>query len=219
MAEISTSILSVEEENSIKTFYNLEEAKTDYFHIDVMDGEFVENNTYKKMLKFCANIKQISNLPLDVHLMVKDIKKYIEDYTNFEPSIITFHIEEMKTKDQTMELIKLIRENGIKPAIAISPDTPVESILEYLPYIHMVLVMTVIPGKGGQKLIPDTIVKIKKIKEYIEQNNLDTYIEADGGINEENAKMLKEAGVDIIVAGSSIINSKNYKETINNLKK
>lgn len=219
MAEISTSILSVEEENSIKTFYNLEEAKTDYFHIDVMDGEFVENNTHKKMLEFCANIKQISNLPLDVHLMVKDIKKYIEDYTNFEPSIITFHIEEMKTKEEIMEIINLIRENNIKPAIAISPDTPVESILEYLPYIHMVLVMTVVPGKGGQKLIPDTIVKIKKIKEYIEKNNLDTYIEADGGINEENARILKDAGVDIIVAGSSIINSKNYKETINNLKK
>lgn len=219
MAEISTSILSVEEENSIKTFYNLEEAKTDYFHIDVMDGEFVENNTHKKMLEFCANIKQISNLPLDVHLMVKDIKKYIEDYTNFEPSIITFHIEEMKTKEEIMEIINLIRKNNIKPAIAISPDTPVESILEYLPYIHMVLVMTVVPGKGGQKLIPDTIVKIKKIKEYIEKNNLDTYIEADGGINEENARILKDAGVDIIVAGSSIINSKNYKETINNLKK
>lgn len=219
MAEISTSILSVKEEDSIKTFYNLEEAKTDYFHIDVMDGEFVEDNTHKKMLEFCSNIKQISNLPLDVHLMVKDIKKYIEDYTNFEPSIITFHIEEMENKDQTMELIKLIRENGIKPAIAISPDTPTENILEYLPYIHMVLVMTVVPGKGGQKLIPDTIVKIKKIKEYIEQNKLDTYVEADGGINAENAETLKKAGVDIIVAGSSIINSKNYKETISNLKR
>ena len=103
---ISTSILSVEENNSTKTFYNLEEAKTDYFHIDVMDGKFVENNTNEKMLNYCNIIKQISNLPLDIHLMVQNVKQYIEEYLKFEPDIVTFHYESCSTNEEIMNLIK-----------------------------------------------------------------------------------------------------------------
>ena len=144
---ISTSILSVEEENATKTFYNLEEAKTDYFHIDVMDGEFVENETNEKMLSYCNILKQISNLPLDVHFMVNNAKEYIEEYMKFEPSIITFHYESCSSDEEIMELIKLIRENNIKPGITIKPGTPAEKIYNFLPYVHLVLVMTVEPGK------------------------------------------------------------------------
>lgn len=218
MAEVSTSILSVKEDE-IKTFYDLEVAGTDYFHIDVMDGKFVENNTEKKMLEYATSIKHISNIPLDVHLMVEDVRNNINEYLELEPQIITFHYEACKNKEEVLELIKHIKENNIKPGLSIKPATLVEDILEFLPYLHLILVMTVEPGKGGQKLIPETLEKIKELKEYIEKNKLDTYIEADGGIKEENVSLIKEAGVDIIVSGSGIISSNNMKETIKNLAK
>lgn len=218
MAEVSTSILNVDEEKAMQTFYDLEAAKTDYYHIDVMDGEFVENNTSNKMYEYASSIKQISNIPLDVHLMVKDVNKYIEQYIPLEPHFITIHYEACKTKEEVKKALKYIKENNIQCGISVKPKTNIEEIYEFLPHISLCLVMTVEPGKGGQKLIPETIEKISKLKEYIYQNNLDTYIEADGGINLENADTLKEAGVDIIVAGSSIIKSENFKKTISELK-
>ena len=219
MVEISTSILSVEKENAIKTFYDLEVAGTDYYHIDVMDGEFVENNTEEKMYEYASTIKHISNLSLDVHLMVEDIRGNIDKYLSLEPTIITFHYEACKNKEEVMSLINYLKENNIKPGLSIKPNTNIEEILEFMPYLHLVLVMTVEPGKGGQKLIPETLEKISKIKEYIKEKNLDTYIEADGGIKEENSNLLKSAGVDIIVSGSGIISSENMKETITTMKK
>lgn len=215
---ISTSILSVEEQNATKTFYNLEEAKTDYFHIDVMDGKFVENNTNEKMMNYCNVIKQMSNLPLDIHFMVENVKPYIEEYMQFEPSIMTFHYESCKSDEEVTELIKFIKESNIKPGITIKPDTPAEKIYKFLPYLHLVLIMTVEPGKGGQALIPKTLEKIKQVREYIDEKNLDTYIEADGGINLETIQDIKEAGVDVVVAGNAIIKSENYKEVIKTFK-
>ena len=114
MVEVSTSILSVKKEDSLATFYNLEVAKTDYFHIDVMDGKFVENDTNEIMQVYCENIKQISNLPLDVHLMVEDVKKYIDLYVPFNPNIITFHVEACKNEEEILKLIKYIKDNNIK---------------------------------------------------------------------------------------------------------
>lgn len=219
MAEVSTSILNVDEDKAIQTFYNLEVAKTDYYHIDVMDGKFVENNTSEKMYKYANNIKQITNIPLDVHLMVEDVNKYIEEYISLEPHFITIHYEACKEKEDLKKALKYIKENNIKCGLSIKPKTDVNKIYEFLPYISLCLIMTVEPGKGGQQLIPKTIEKISKLKEYIYQNNLETYIEADGGINLENANKLKEAGVDIIVAGSSIIKSQDFKSTISELKK
>lgn len=218
MVEVSTSLLSVKKENIIATIYNLELAKTDYFHIDVMDGKFVEQDTTETMQEYCNNIKQISNIPLDVHLMVKDIKSYIDSFIAYEPNIITFHLEACKDKKEVLNLIKYLKENNIKVGISIKPNTKVEEIYEYLPLIHLVLIMTVEPGYGGQKLIPETIDKVKELKEYIEKNNIDIDIEVDGGINLENKEILKEAGANIIVAGSSIINSEDFKETIKIIK-
>lgn len=215
---ISTSILSVEETNSTKTFYNLEEAKTDYFHIDVMDGIFVENNTNEKMLNYCNIIKQISNLPLDIHLMVKKVKQFVEEYMKFEPDIITFHYESCASDEEVMELISFIKESNIKVGLSIKPNTPVEKIYKFLPYVHLILIMTVEPGKGGQELILETLEKIKNLRKYIDKQNLDTYIQADGGINLDTIENVKNAGTDIIVAGSAIIKSDNYKETIKKLK-
>ena len=219
MVEVSTSILTVKKENILGTIYNLETAKTDYYHIDVMDGKFVENNTNEIMQEYANSIKQISNLPLDIHLMVEDVRSYVNAYLPFEPNIITFHLEACKDKGEVLELIKYIKSNNVKVGIAIKPNTKIEEIYEYLPLIHLVLIMTVEPGKGGQKLIPETIQKVEKIKEYIENNNIDIDVEVDGGINLENKENLKEAGANIIVAGSCIINSKNYKETIETIKK
>lgn len=219
MIEISTSILSVKEQDSIKTFYNLETAKTDYFHIDVMDGKFVENNTSNLMLKYAENIKQISNLPLDVHLMVEDVDSFIEEYIPLVPSFITIHYEAFSNKTDIIKTINKIKQNGIKCGLSVKPNTKIEEIYEFLPYIHMCLVMTVEPGKGGQTLIPETVEKIQKLKKYITENNIDIYIEADGGINLNTIEPLKKAGIDIAVVGNAIIKSDDYKTMIENLKK
>ncbi|MFR1777650.1 MAG: ribulose-phosphate 3-epimerase [Clostridia bacterium] len=218
MVEISASILDVKEEESAKTFYNLEVAKTDYFHIDVMDGKFVEKNTVDKMNKYTNILKQITILPLDVHLMVEDVETYVKLYSAIEPNIITFHLEACKDKEEVHKIIKLIRENNCKVGIAIKPTTDIKDIYEFLPYINTVLVMTVEPGKGGQSLISETLRKIKILKEYLNQNNLDTYIEADGGINIETIEEVKDAGVDIAVVGNGILKTENYEETIKKLK-
>ena len=219
MIEISTSILNVEENKSIKVFYDLEASKTDYFHIDVMDGKFVEEDTTKKMMEFTSQIKNISNLPLDVHLMVKDTKKYIDEYIPFEPSYITIHKESFNSIKNLEENIKYIKEQGVKVGISIKPDTDINEIYTVLNEVNLILVMTVEPGKGGQRLIPKTINKIKELYKYREENNLDFYIEADGGINLDTINEVKEAGIDIAVCGSAIINSDNFAETIKKLKK
>lgn len=218
MVEVSTSILSIKKEEAIKTLYNLETAKTDYFHIDVMDGKFVENNTHDTMLEYCEYLNSITTIPLDVHLMVEDVKEYIKSYLVFEPNTITFHLEAAKDIAELKEWIKFVKENNCKVGISIKPNTPVEKLYEILPYIHTVLIMTVEPGKGGQKLIPKTIEKIKTLREYIEENHLEVDIEADGGINTENVKELTKAGCNIIVAGTAITSSNNYAETIRKLK-
>ena len=217
MVEISTSILSVKE-NATQTFYDLEVAGTDYYHIDVMDGKFVEANTEDKMMEYSQTIKHISNLPLDVHLMVEDVKGNIDKYIPLEPQIITFHYEACKDKEKVKDLIEYIKENNIKCGLSIKPNTKTDEILEFLPYIYLVLVMTVEPGKGGQKLIPETIEKVKKLKAYITKNNLDTYIEVDGGVKLDTVNQVKIAGADILVSGSGIINSENFKETIEKMK-
>ena len=219
MVEISTSILSVEKENVIKTLYNLETAKIDYFHIDVMDGEFVENTTEEKMLEYCDYLASITNIPLDVHLMVKDVKKYIDMFLPYNPNIITIHYEATQNKNELIDLIDYIHSNNCKAGISIKPNTDVSCLYDILEIVNVVLIMTVEPGKGGQELIPETINKIKQLSEYIKQNNLDTIIEADGGIKTSNAEQLKVAGAEILVVGTGLIKTKNYAETVKELKK
>ena len=215
MVEISTSILSVKKGEESKTFFALEKAKTDYFHIDVMDGKFVEKDTYQKMLEYASYIKRISNLPLDIHLMVEDINTAIDDFASVEPNIITFHYEACKNNEEVMEVIKKIKNNNCKVGISVKPETDIK---EFLPYVHMCLVMTVEPGKGGQTLLTDMVNKIAELKEYIQKNNLEVDIEADGGINLTTAEAVKKAGANILVSGTAILMAKDYKVIIDDLR-
>lgn len=218
MIEVSTSILNMENGREAETIFGLEKARTDYIHIDVMDGKFVEKDTYQKMIEHTSYIKRISNIPLDVHLMIEDVKKGIKDFSAMEPNIITFHLEACKDEKEVFEMINLIKENNCKVGISVKPNTKIEEIYKYLPYIHTCLVMTVEPGKGGQTLLIDMIKKIKTLKKYIEENSLEVDIEADGGINLSTYEAVKEAGANILVSGVAILMAKNYKDIIDTFK-
>ena len=218
MVEVSASILTMDNENAIKNLYELETAQIDYFHIDVMDGKFVKNNTTEKMIEYSEYISSISSLPLDIHLMVEDVEQYIKSFSVFEPNLITFHIEARKNKEEIFELIKLVKESNSRVGLAIKPNTKVEEIYNYLPYIHSVLIMTVEPGLGGQELIPETIEKISRMKKYLEQEKLEVDIQADGGINLQNIDLLKQAGVSNVVVGNALMKTKDKKDMINKLK-
>ena len=218
MTEVSASILTVEKENAVRTFYNLETAKINYFHIDVMDGKFVERDTTELMKDYALTISHISNLGLDVHLMVENVEEYIDEYLMLEPEILTFHIESTKTPERTLNAIDEIKRAGSRVGISISPDTKLDEIKEYLDKVHMILVMTVVPGKGGQKLIPETVEKVRELKKYIEENNIDIDIEVDGGINDQTASLVVEAGANILVAGSYLVSAENMAEAVKNLK-
>lgn len=219
MYEVSTSILNIEKGKESEVILNLEKSRTDYFHIDIMDGKFVEKNTYKNMLELVSYIKRVSNLPLDVHLMVQNVKKGINDVLDIEPNIITFHFEACKNKEEVFEMINFIKENNSRVGIAIKPNTKIEDIIQFLPFIHMVLIMTVEPGKGGQTLISDMLEKIRQIRNYIDEKKLETLIEVDGGINLATSQKVKEAGCDILVSGTAILLAKDYKQIIEELKK
>ena len=219
MVEISTSLLNMVKGKEAETIFGLEKAKTDYIHIDVMDGKFVKNNTYKYMLECASYIKRISNIPLDIHLMVEDVKKGISDFACVEPNIITFHLEACKTQEEVFEYIDLIKQLHCKVGISVKPNTKIEDIYKYLPFIHTVLVMTVEPGKGGQTLLTDMISKIADLKKYVEKNNIDVDIEADGGINLKTCEAVKTAGANILVSGVAILMANDYKIIIDELKK
>ena len=216
--EVSTSLLSVKKENIIQIIYNLEVAKTDYFHIDVMDGRFVENDTSETMRIYCEYLNQITNVPIDVHLMVTNVKEYIDSYSIFNPNIISFHYEACKDKEEVNKYINQIKERECKVGLAIKPNTKVDDIIEFLPKINLLLIMSVEPGKGGQEFIASTLEKIKYAKEKIDESGLDTEIEVDGGINIENAKDVKEEGATIAVSGTAIIKSKDYSYAIRKIK-
>ena len=136
--EVSASILSVKKENCIQTFYNLETSGINYFHIDVMDGDFVENNTTKIMTEYTEYLNTITNIPLDVHLMVKDVMAYVKSYLIFEPRSITMHYEAAKSEKELLEWIQYIKEQNCKVGVSIKPNTSIENIFEFLPYIHTV---------------------------------------------------------------------------------
>lgn len=208
--KVSVSILSkdIKASDIVK---KLDGTQTDYIHIDIMDGKFVPNKTWT--FSEIKKITSYSHLPLDVHLMVTNPQKYIEDYALLNTNDIIFHYEAVKDVN---EMINLIKNYGLKVGIAISPDTDVEVLYPYLKNIDRVLIMSVYPGASGQAFIENTIVKIQKLKEEILKQEVTTLIEVDGGINDETAVFCKEAGVDILVSASYI--HKDIKNNIYTLK-
>ena len=219
MVEVATSLLSANEEDIIQTIYNLEVAGTNYFHIDVMDGNFVKNDTIEKMRKYTEYIKQVANTKIEVHLMVKDVETFIKAYIDMDVDCIIFHVEACKSENEVLKLISYAKENNIKVGISLNPKTNIEKIYPFIPYVHKVLVMSVEPGEGGQELITDTIEKISKLNVFSYENGYDIDIEVDGGINDKTAIKAIDAGANILVAGSYIINSNDYKEAIKSIKK
>lgn len=206
---LSVSILGIKEKIK-KNIKKLDNLNIDFFHIDIMDGIFVENTTweYKEIKKIVKHRKTKK----DIHLMVKDVKKYIDDFINLKPEIITFHYE---ATDNHIELINYIKKHNIKAGISIKPNTEVEKIKELLNMVDLVLVMSVEPGKGGQKYIDNSTNKINELYNIRKENNYKYLIEVDGGINKETKEYAKNA--DILVVGSYITNN-NYEEKIKEFK-
>lgn len=205
--KVGVSILSssIKAEDIVK---KLDGSSADYIHVDIMDGKFVESKTwtYNEVKK----IVSYSSLPLDVHLMVKDPAKYIEDYALLNTTNLIFHYEAVKDIES---MISLVKEYGLKVGIAINPDTSEEVIFPYLKDIDVALVMSVVPGKSGQSFIESTPSKIKNLKEEIIRQGVKTIISVDGGINDETGLLCKEAGVDMLVSASYI-----HKNIVNNIK-
>ena len=169
-------------------------------------------------MKYTEYIKQVANTKTEVHLMVEEKENFSKAYIDMEVDAIIFHVEALKSENEILKLISYIKESGIKVGLSLNPKTNIEKIYPFLPYIHKVLVMTVEPGEGGQELIPETIEKIKRLNVFCYENEYDVDIEVDGGINDKTAKTVVDAGANILVAGNYIVNSKDYKEAIKNIK-
>lgn len=205
MVKIAPSILSADFTKLGEEILAVEKAGADYIHIDVMDGHFVPNITIGPLI--VEAIRPITKLPLDVHLMIENPDKYIEAFAKAGADYITVHIESSRHLHRTIQTIKSF---GVKAGVVLNPATPAESIQHIIADIDMVLLMSVNPGYGGQKFIPEVLPKIRKVKEMAEQKGLDIEIEIDGGINSETAKQCVEAGANVLVAGSAIYNQEDY---------
>src|SRR5574344_148443 len=201
--KISGSILSIKD-NSAK-IDELINSGIDLLHLDVMDGKFVDN--YSLPYEECLKINNLQKLPLDVHIMVQTPKQYIEKFINLKPKYITFHVE----TDNVLDNINYLKQNNISVGLAINPETNIDELLPYLDKIDLVLVMSVQPGYGGQAFINSSLDKINYLNNYKVMNNLNYQTEIDGGVNTNNIQLIKS---DIVVIGSTITKTSNYKEEV-----
>lgn len=208
---VAPSILSGDFANLHADIEMLEKAGADWIHIDVMDGHFVPNITIGAPV--VKALKKVSSIPLDVHLMIEDPEKFIKDFADAGSYIITVHYEALKPN--VLNTINKIKELNVKVGLSIKPQTKPEEIEEYLPYLDLVLIMTVEPGFGGQKFMEDCAQKIQFIREHSTENLI---IEVDGGINEETAIICKKYGANAFVAGNYIYKSDNVKKAIDSLR-
>ena len=209
---IAPSILSADFSRLGDEVKAVEQAGADWIHVDVMDGHFVPNMTIGPVV--VGPVAKAATKPLDIHLMVEDNSFFIDLYAPLKPEYISFHIESEKHPHR---VIQKLRGLGIKPAIVLNPHSTPESIEYLLEDLDMVLLMSVNPGFGGQKFIPSVIEKAAKLKELINKRNPNCLIEVDGGVNDKNIHDLKEAGVDVVVAGSYVYGSSDYSKAIKSL--
>ena len=208
---IIASDLSVFGENVKK----IDDKVVDLLHIDVMDGNFVPNLTFGP--GYAKALKNHSTIPFDVHLMIENPELSIDEYIEIKPWCITIHYESTRFPAR---LLKMIKEKGIKAGLSINPSTPVESVFDLLPYLDMVLIMSVEPGFYGQSFMETSLKRIKKLSHYISEENFDNImIQVDGGINPENIKSVVDAGASVIVAGSSAFKNNEVNKNVKELKK
>jgi ribulose-phosphate 3-epimerase len=211
---VAPSILSADFGNLADDVKAICDGGCDFVHVDVMDGHFVPNLTIGPVV--VSSVAKVATKPLDIHLMVENNSFFVDLFAPLKPEYISFHIEEEKHPHR---VIQKIRSLGIKPAIVLNPHTPPEAIRFLLADLDMVLLMSVNPGFGGQKFIPSVIEKSKILKKLIEKHNPNCLIEVDGGVNDKNVSDLKDAGVDIVVAGSFVFGHKDgYSKAITSLK-
>ena len=213
--QISPSILSADFSQLGNEIKRLEEGGADLIHVDVMDGHFVPNLTIGPPV--IKNLRKYTNLPFDVHLMISPVHEYIENYAEAGADIITIHPE---ATENLRDSINLIKKFGKRAGVSLNPKTEIETLIEEIENIDLVLVMSVNPGFGGQKFMPEVLDKIKKLKKIKDQNNYKFNIEVDGGINFSNSKIVLEAGADILVSGTTVFkeNGGNIKTNIEKLK-
>jgi ribulose-phosphate 3-epimerase len=209
MVKIAPSILSADFSRLGEEVIAAEKAGADLVHVDVMDGHFVPNITIGPLV--VKAVKKVASRPLDVHLMIENPDNYIREFADSGADIITVHAEGSIHLHRTIENIK---ECGVKAAVSINPATPVSLIEIILPYVDMVLIMSVNPGFGGQQFIPEALPKIQQLKRIINENNYNIEIEVDGGVKVDNVAGVVHAGADIVVMGSAFYNSASYEETV-----
>ena len=212
--KIAPSILSADFARMGEEVQSLEQCGADLVHCDVMDGVFVNNITFG--IKMVEDIRKRTSLPLDCHLMIVHPEKYVERFAKAGADIITVHYE--ACQDNLEEVLRLIKSTGVKCGAVINPDTPVEKIKDVILLCDMMLVMSVFPGFGGQKFIPSVLEKVREIRAIIDESGKDIDLQIDGGVTAENVEEIKEAGANVIVAGSAVFKAADRAAMIATLK-
>ncbi|MDO4731798.1 MAG: ribulose-phosphate 3-epimerase [Clostridia bacterium] len=210
--KVAPSVLACDFSKMGEEILKVNEAKADMIHLDVMDGNFVPNISFGPAV--IKSIRKYTDILFDVHLMIQEPKRYINDYVKAGAENITFHVEAEYDVKGTIEDIK---NQNVKASLSVRPKTPIEAVFPYLDDIFMVLIMTVEPGFGGQSFMPDMMEKVKKLRAEIDRRNLDVLIQVDGGINIETSKVAKEAGVDVCVAGTALFGAESMTDAVKDM--